>query len=138
MPLPQLWTRHQRIVVLATVGVLLTFLVVQYWREPIGVPEAPPPDGPRSAELADKVDPNTADAAELAAIRTLGEKRAAEIVAYRDEFLRSHPNQIAFASPNGLLKLKNFGPATVSNIEPYLIFPRRAPTTRQNPDWDAR
>jgi hypothetical protein len=141
MPLPQLWTRGHRIVILAGAGVILAYLVVQDWRQPVRVTDPPQAMGSRFNEVADRIDPNTADAPTLAALPMLGEKRAEEIVVYREEFLRSHPGQIAFAESRDLLKLRNFGVSTVASIEPFLIFPRRIATTQamqQDPDWDAR
>ncbi|HET6248979.1 MAG TPA: helix-hairpin-helix domain-containing protein [Tepidisphaeraceae bacterium] len=85
----------------------------------------PQPDIPaRAHELADRLDPNTASWQELAAISGLGEKRAHAIVAYRDTWHKKHPNTPAYAGPQDLRNIKGIGPATVSNLTPYLIFPK--------------
>jgi hypothetical protein len=119
----ELWSRRQRRVILVFVVVLLGYLAIQSWREPIDVTDPPPSTAIRANELADRLDPNTAGAAMLAAIPQMGEKRAAEIVEYRKAFMRDHPGQVPFTESGDLLKLKNFGRATISTIEPYLVFP---------------
>jgi DNA uptake protein ComE-like DNA-binding protein len=124
---PELWSPRQRRVVLALVVILLGYLAIEYWREPIDVADPPPPAGARADELANRLDPNTANAAMLSAIPEMGEKRAAEIVAYRETFISTHPGQIAFAEPRDLLKLKNFGVSTLATVEPYLVFPPHTP-----------
>ena len=89
----------------------------------------PPPHGSRRAdEIQDRLDPNTADATALAAIPELGERRAEQIVEYRENFLRLHPDQLAFDSADDLLRLKGFGVATVANLSPYLFFPKKQPS----------
>jgi DNA uptake protein ComE-like DNA-binding protein len=93
---PQAWTLAQRRVVLAIIIALLAYLAIEYHLNPTQVSDPQPPEGSHYNELADRLDPNTADAAALAAIPTLGEKKAEQIVEYRDEFVRSHPGQLAF------------------------------------------
>src|ERR1019366_558192 len=119
----ELWSRRQRRVILVFVVALLGYLAIQSRQEPIDLADPPPSPGVRAGELADRLDPNTAGAAMLAAIPQMGERRAAEIVEYREAFQRDHPGGAAFAEPDDLLKLKNFGRATIATIEPYLIFP---------------
>jgi DNA uptake protein ComE-like DNA-binding protein len=89
-----------------------------------------PEVGARASELASRLDPNAADWRELAAIPQLGEKKAKAIVAFREDWLKKHPNDPPFRGPQDLRLIKGIGPATVSNMMPYLIFPSR-PTTRQ-------
>jgi hypothetical protein len=73
MPLaPQVWTTSQRRVVLGIVVVLLAYLAVEYRLNPTQVSDPQPPQGSRYGELADRLDPNTANAAAFAAIPTLG------------------------------------------------------------------
>ncbi len=85
--------------------------------------DPPPVDSPRAGEIADRLDPNTADAAALSAIPNLGEKRAAEIAEFRTDFLRQNPGRVPFESPDDLLQIKGIGPATVASMEPFLSFP---------------
>lgn len=95
------------------------------------VTNPPPPEGPRAAELEDRIDPNRADWTALAALPTIGEKRAKDIVAYREQFVSVNPDKRAFAVPSDLLNIRGIGPATLSQIEPFLIFPSSPPPSSQ-------
>jgi DNA uptake protein ComE-like DNA-binding protein len=120
------WTVRQRWVVLTVLLALAGFLAFERFHEPVVISD-PPGDGPRAAEVADKLDPNTAAAADLSSIPELGEKRAAEIVAYREDARRQHPGVVVFREPNDLLVIKGIGVGTVHNMERYLVFPPRKP-----------
>jgi DNA uptake protein ComE-like DNA-binding protein len=61
----------------------------------------------------------------------IGEKRGEEIVAYRAQFLAEHPGEIAFKVPDDLRRIRGIGTATLTQLEPYLIFPPQAPSTTQ-------
>src|SRR5687767_15644894 len=93
---PQPWTPRQRttlsIIVLALVAVLLTLS----FRRPLHIGDPQPPLGPRAPELATKIDPNDADWPTLAALPSIGERRARDIIAHREDFLRKHPGRRAF------------------------------------------
>jgi DNA uptake protein ComE-like DNA-binding protein len=124
---PQVWTASQRRVVLGFVILLLGVLAVQHWLNPTDVSDPQPPRAARYEELQDRFDPNVADADALSALPTLGEKRAKAIIDYREDFVRRHPGKRAFESARDLLKVKGFGAAMVSNLEPFLTF--ETPTT---------
>ena len=131
MPMvPQAWTTAQRRAVLAIVVALLAYLAIEYRLNPTQVSDPQPPQESRYGELADRLDPNTADADALAAIPALGEKKAQQIVEYREDFVRSHPGQLAFVEPRDLLKIKGIGVSTVNNMEPFLVFPQQSAATR--------
>jgi DNA uptake protein ComE-like DNA-binding protein len=96
--LPEVWTASQR-------GVLLALLAADS-------STCHPPDSstrlrersaparpPRYDELADRIDPNTADWQSLAALPALGEKRAKTIIEYREAFTKQHPDHLAFEEP---------------------------------------
>jgi DNA uptake protein ComE-like DNA-binding protein len=117
-----MWTLRQRKAVLLLCVGLGIYLAVEVWRKPAVVTDPPNLDAPRAAEIEDRIDPNTADTEALAAIPNLGEKRAAQIVAYREEFHQKHPNEPAFKSVDDLMQLKGFGAATAANAAPYLRF----------------
>jgi Helix-hairpin-helix motif len=128
-----LWTPSQRrglIVILAIVLPILTIFYITHRRY---IPDPQPAQGPRYADLADKIDPNTADQATLAAIPTLGDKRAATIIAYRDQYTAAHPGSIAFPTPESLMAVKGIGPAMTENLRPYLTFPTRPPQPAHAP-----
>jgi hypothetical protein len=120
--LPQLWTVSQRRVIILLIAILTIGLSIQLWRRPISIAYPPPTDSPRGDEIADRLDPNTADAAALAAIPNLGEKRAQDIVAYRNTFTVQHPGDTAFTRPEDLMRIKGIGAGTVANVRPFLTF----------------
>lgn len=111
-------------------GVLILILAIRLILNPMTVPDPQPAEGPNSRELADRIDPNAASEAELAAIPTLGEKRAEAIVEYRRQFLARHPNRRAFTVPSDLEQIPGIGPATAEMMEPYLVF-EAAPATQR-------
>ena len=126
MTWPAVWTAAQRRVVVGVVLVLSVVIVGSAMIDPVTVPD-PPGTGGRAAELSGRLDPNTADATALSAIPTLGEKRARDLVAYREAFVRSHPGRPAFASPRDLLKLRGIGASTIASMDAYLRFPTTVP-----------
>jgi competence protein ComEA len=103
-------------------------LVVRYARNRATIPDPQPAVGARTAELVNQIDPNRATWEELAAIPGLGEKRARAIVARREQLLRDHPGELPFREPDDLRRVKGIGPATVSNLMPYLAFPSSVQT----------
>ena len=123
------WTLAQRRALLALLVVLLVWLAVQYARNRSFVPDPPPAEGSRAGELASRIDPNSADWQTLAAIPTLGPKRAKDIVAYRDCLRSTDANGVAYRTAADLLRIRGIGAATVENLRPYLIFPTDSPTT---------
>jgi len=70
------WTLPQRRVLLALLAVLLPVLAIRYACNPAYVADPQPPYPSRYEELADRIDPNTADLATLSALPTIGERRA--------------------------------------------------------------
>ena len=103
-------------------------LAVRLFLNPRTIPNPQPPDGPAAAELQDRIDPNLATAAELAAIPGLGEKRADAILSNTG---KTFPKPIPAAS-----RLTTSRPRAVSGIgaglaetmEPYLNFPSQSAT----------
>ena len=75
------------------------------------------------ATLLSKIDPNTADWAAWATLPLIGEKRAKEIVAFREAWQAEHPGEIPFAKLEDLTRVKGIGKATIATLEPYLVFP---------------
>ncbi len=126
---PRLWTARQRAVIIALLAVVLVYLAVRLIRNPVYVSDPQPRDPPRALELADKIDPNTADVATLAALPMIGERRARDIVEYRERFVAQNPGKLAFTRLEDLLRIKGFGPAMIEHVRPYLTFPSKPPAT---------
>ena len=123
-------TPSQRRGLMVLLGIILVILAVRLSLNPVTVPDPQPPEGSSADQLADHIDPNTAAVAELAAIPTLGEKRAEAIVEYRGEFISRHPGHPAFTKVSDLEKISGIGPATAETLEPYLVFPTPGTTRR--------
>lgn len=62
-----------------------------------------------------QVNVNTASVLELTLLPGIGESRAKDIVAYRNEYG-------SFTQPEDLLKIKGIGEATLEKLRPYLVF----------------
>lgn len=117
------WTASQR---RALIGLLLLLLVALSIRLVLNrhyVSDPQPPLGARYEQLATRIDPNTADWQTLAAIPSLGEKRAKQIVQYRQRMRTGDANAIVFHDAADLLAIRGIGRATIDNLRPYLIFP---------------
>jgi competence ComEA-like helix-hairpin-helix protein len=114
-------------VLIGFVLLLAGFLGFRIYLDRQYVPKPQREDGPRAAEVLDRMDPNTADLATLSLLPGLGEKRAREIVAYRDEFHRTRPEGVPFQTQEDLLKVRGIGVSMVENLSPYLVFPNPPP-----------
>ena len=128
---PELWTSPQRRVIIGIVIALCFFGFVKLFFNRAYVSNPQPVVPSHANDLADKFDPNTADAATLAVLPLIGDKRAADIVAYRDRYTTEHPGEIAFKRIEDLMKIRGIGSATLDQIRPYLLFPTTAPTTQR-------
>jgi DNA uptake protein ComE-like DNA-binding protein len=62
----------------------------------------------------------------------IGEKRAHDIVTYRERHISDHPASAAFEKPEDLLAIRGIGASILQQIRPYLVFPSDRPTTRQD------
>jgi DNA uptake protein ComE-like DNA-binding protein len=121
----------QRGVLSVLLLILLIGCAIGYFRNSRTVPEPQQPFGERANELADKIDINSAEWSTLAVLPSIGEKRARDIVAYRQRVRDRDPSTIAFRRPEDLLKVDGIGYAMMQRLSPYLIFeaPTTAPTT---------
>jgi DNA uptake protein ComE-like DNA-binding protein len=117
------WTRRQRAVLASIVLILCAAFFVQALRHPTRIDDPPAPTGDLANALATRIDPNTADWPAWAGLPLIGEKRAREIVAFREQWRIDHPDQLPFEKPEDLTRIKGIGKATVETLKPYLIFP---------------
>jgi hypothetical protein len=121
----------RRGVLIALLSFIFLYLVFRLILNPSYVSDPQPHEGPRAGEVENRIDPNTADWSTLAALPQIGEKRARDIVAYREQFVAQNPGKVAFTRPEDLYRIRGFGLAMVSLIEPYLIFPKQSTTTTE-------
>ena len=105
---------------------MLAYLVIRLMLNPAYVSDPQPLRPSRYDELADKIDPNTADWQTLAALPALGERRAKTIVEYRESFVKQHPERLAFEEPEDLLLVRGIGNAMLATLRPYMLFPSDA------------
>jgi hypothetical protein len=120
------WSQRQRGVLAGLVLALAGVFFVRALKEPARVSDPPPPVGERANTVASRIDPNTADWAAWAALPGIGEKRAKEIVAWREAYVAGHPGEVVFGKAEDLMKVKGIKKATVETLGPYLLFPEGA------------
>lgn len=124
------WSSPQRRALLFLLWLLTAGLGTRYACNPIYVSN-PQPDRPgRADDLADRVDPNTADLNTLIAIPQLGEKRARAIIEFRDKQRKRRPGRPVFQTAADLFLVDGFGWASVDNFSPYFTFPGDRAATR--------
>jgi len=125
------WTEPQRRVLLVLLTIMLVFLAGRYACNSRYVSDPQPDIPPRYDELADRIDPNTADWQTLAALPGIGERRARDIVGYRDRKRDQAHNSdlVVFKVPGDLLYVRGVGVAMVEAMKPHLLFP---PATTQS------
>ncbi len=122
LPPEPFWTGAQRRVLLLLLGALLVYQAVRAWRQPATMDDPQMIAGPRAEELEDRIDPNIAEWTTLASLPQLGEKRARQIVVYRQQFIDAGRGSRPFQSPTDLLKVPGVGPAMIERIGPCLRF----------------
>ena len=126
----KLWTISQRRALIVLCIALSVYIGVRYFlnRRYVSDPQPATPEFAR--DLQDKIDPNTADAPTLAVLPLIGDKRAADIVSYREQYLRDHPGKVAFEKLEDLGEIRGIGPSTLMQVKPYLMFPSFQPATK--------
>src|SRR4051812_35689411 len=90
------WTLSQRRALLVLLALLTLVLGVRSACSPAYVGNPQPEQPHRADQLADRVDPNTADLNTLIAIPQLGEKRARAIIEFRDKQRKRRPGRPVF------------------------------------------
>ena len=114
------WTLPQRRALIVLLVVLWVLLAVRYAVNSRFISDPQPEVPDRAAEVADRIDPNTAGWQDLAALPNLGEKRAKAIVDFRESH-RGTRNPV-YTSADDLLAIRGIGVATVTKLKPYLVF----------------
>jgi hypothetical protein len=117
------WTASQRRAIAFLLIGAVAYLSFRLAGDRTTLSDPQPARPARETELADRIDPNSADTLTLAALPGLGERRASDIVAFREAFERRHPGRRAFTRAEDLLKVRGIGYATMVQLAPHLIFP---------------
>ncbi len=125
---PEPWTLSQRRVIIGIVAAMIVYGSIRLWFNRAYISNPQPITPAHAAELADRIDPNNADAATLSVMPLIGDKRAADIVAYRDRHTRDYPGEPAFKTVEDLLRIRGIGAATIEQLRPFLIFSKGATT----------
>lgn len=118
-----IWTQRQRAALACILAVVFALLAVRYAMGPVHVGDPQPAEGALARQLADRVDPNTAEETILGALPALGPKLAARVVAGREALARENPRRPPFTRPSDLMRVKGIGQATTRAVAPYLVFP---------------
>jgi len=124
-----LWSASQRRAVAVLVVLVLVVTSVRALLNRSHVDDPQPETPARAGDLMDRIDPNTADVATLSALPLIGPKRAADLVAFRERARERRPERTVFERVEDLLAVSGFGPTTIRQLEPYLVFPS-TPTTQ--------
>jgi DNA uptake protein ComE-like DNA-binding protein len=124
----QPWTAHQRLGIGCLVAIIVSITLMRYAFNRLYVSEPQPAHPPREYDLADRIDPNTADLPTLSALPLIGDKKAADIVAFRTRYVASHAGRLPFRRPIDLQLVHGIGTSTVTQLTPYLLFPGSSTT----------
>ena len=117
------WTPRQRRGMAVLLTLVLGILAWRAFRDPSHISDPQPVKPARFAELADRLDPNTATWAELAAIPALGEKRAKAIIDHRDDWKKRHPGELPYQQAVDLAAVSGIGATMIEQMKPHLTFP---------------
>ncbi|MCS7033030.1 MAG: helix-hairpin-helix domain-containing protein [Phycisphaerae bacterium] len=128
------FTEPQRRALLLIVVALGAWVGLRLWWNDSIVSDPQPVRPSRDMELADRIDPNTASEATLAALPGLGLKRAGAIVAFRRQHALGATTAPAFSRLEDLLKVEGMGYATMMHLAPYLMFPPATTRPVAGPD----
>lgn len=110
---------------LAVLGLGIGLLVlIRLLTIPTTHPDPLPPFPTGYDRLADRIDPNVADAGELAVLPGIGPSKADGIIAYRDKS-RARGQWPAFERVEDLEHVYGIGPAIVEKMRPYVIFEKK-------------
>jgi hypothetical protein len=118
-----LWTPRQRVALSIVLLIVITALTIKLFLNRGYVADPQPIIGERHRDLASRIDPNTADWPALAALPNIGEKRAKDIIAYREAFWQKRPGEPAFTKLEDLTQVKGIGPAISEGLREWLVFP---------------
>lgn len=125
--LPEIWSARQRIGLFVLLAIFIAALGVEWARNRLWLADPLPEQGPSAARLADRIDPNTADWQYLSALPGIGEKRARQIVSYRQQHQSDRPGRPVFTCIEDLGLVSGIGLQTQAKLAPYLIFPATRP-----------
>lgn len=116
------WRLH--LVAYGLLGMLLIGVLVSRWFYPLAVRDDIGVIADQADLVQNRIDPNTASWAELAALPEIGETTARGLVAYREDRLASGAPGPVFRTAEDLLALPGIGERTLERIRPHLRFPQ--------------
>lgn len=122
------FTIRQRRGVIVFCAILIVLTAIGLLKNRSFVDDPIPNQAERYLELQDRIDPNTADAPLLAALPALGERRALDIVEFRERIQQGDPNRLVYRTLDDLMQVKGLGIAITRQLQPFLRFPESATT----------
>lgn len=122
-----LWHPKHHAALSILLAALLLTLFLRYFLNHSYIPNPQAPAAASAAELRQSIDPNTATAADLAALPTIGPALAGRIIADREAFRAAHPGQTPYTGPADLRRVKGIGSVIAGTLAPYLTFPSTQP-----------
>jgi DNA uptake protein ComE-like DNA-binding protein len=125
---PSQTPRRVHIACYLLLGAIFVYAGIDRVRRPLAVCERPVADPASAAQVETRLDPNTANWAELAGLPGIGESLARQIVAYREDGLaRARVTATApvviFRCIQDLDAVPGLGEKKLQAIEPHLRFP---------------
>lgn len=124
----QPFTLRQRRGLLVLCATMLIAVVVGLAMNRSYIDDPIPAEGARHLELQDRIDPNEADAPLLAALPALGERRALDIVEFRERALQREPGRVVYQRIEDLMQIRGIGTAIIEQLRPFLRFPQAGAT----------
>jgi competence ComEA-like helix-hairpin-helix protein len=116
------FTDRQRNVLLVLLVIGLAYAGIRWAMHRSTISDPQPEAGARAVELADRIDPDTADWQTLAILPGIAEKKAKGIVEWRERNRAAEGGRV-FRRVEDLVRVPGIGAATVDKLRPYLFIP---------------
>jgi hypothetical protein len=134
VPEPWGWTRRQRIGLGVLLTLLLVCLIAEFVRNSARLDDPAMLVDGQPITLPQRMDPNTASAAEMARIPHIGDTLAQKIVQYREARKSTAADGIVFHHPADLDPIPGIGKKLIEQVGPFLQFPDDPSVPTTDPD----
>src|SRR5438045_6148302 len=103
------WTPKQRLALSLIISCILLYLLIRHHHNPTYISNPQSENPAPSNQLQDKLNPNTASAADLAALPNIGPAMARRILEDRQQFHHDHPADLPYRELKDLERIKGIG-----------------------------